>query len=159
MVKDTKFGAEFEGLTQGVLEELKCKCPLTYIRLYDTKSARGKFLPPQPGDFIVASPNGGHLLECKASKEHQSLRSCLASNVEAHQAASHRMWARAGQPCWFLFHSVMTSELELWPGLVVGEARAKGAVLNKDNALRVGLDMHTDLLFNTFGLRGTTNGW
>lgn len=159
MVKDTKFGAEFEKLTQDTLEYLKAVSPLSYVRLYDTKSARGKFLPKQPGDFIVASPNGGHLLECKASKEHSSLRSCLASNVEEHQAAAHRLWARAGQPCWFLFQSVMTSELELWPGLIVGEARAKGTRLKKEDALVVGIDMLTDLLFNTFGLRGTTNGW
>jgi hypothetical protein len=156
MAKDTKFGAEFEGLTQAALEELKCKGPLTYVRLYDTKSARGKFLPPQPGDFIVASPNGGHLVECKASKEHQSLRSCLSSNVEEHQAAAHRLWARAGQPSWFLFHPVMSSELELWPGKIVGEARAAGKVLKKDDALVVGIDMLTDLLYNTFGLRGKT---
>jgi hypothetical protein len=153
VAKSTKFGADFERLTQDSLEFLSAKCRLSYVRLYDTKSARGMFLPEQPGDFIVASPNGGHLVECKASEEHTSLSSCLAANVKEHQAAAHRLWARSGQPCWFLFHSVMSSELELWPGLVVGEARAFGHRLKRDDALVVSLDTLTDLLFNTFGLR------
>ena len=153
MPKDTKFGAEFERLTQDSLEHLSARCKLSYVRLYDTKSARGKFLPRQPGDFIVAARGKGHLVECKASQEHQSLRACLSDNVEIHQAAAHRLWHRAGNPCWFIFHSVMTSEIELWPGLVVGEARAFGKRLNKEDALVVRIDMLTDLLYNTFELR------
>ena len=153
MVKDTKFGAEFERTTQDSLEYLSAKCKLTYVRLYDTKSARGAYLPQQPGDFIVCALGKGHLVECKASQEHQSLSSCLSSNVEVHQAAAHRLWARAGGPCWFLFHSVMTSEIELWPGLMVGEARAFGDRLRREDALVVSIDTLTDLLFNTFELR------
>jgi len=153
VVKDTKFGADFEKLTQDALNDLASRYKLTFVRLYDTKSARGKFLPSQPGDFIVAAGGKGHLVECKASREHESLSSCLSSNVEAHQAAAHRLWARAGNPCCFLFHSVMTSEIELWPGLMVGEARAFGTRLDRNEALVVGIDMLTDLLFNVFELR------
>jgi hypothetical protein len=159
VAKEAKIGTDFEKLTRETLEYLQGNGRLSYVRLFDTKSARGKFLPEQPGDFIVASPNGGHLVECKASQEHQSLRSCLSDNVKPHQAAAHRLWARAGQPCWFLFHSVMDSQLELWPGKIVGEARATGTVLKKEDALIVSLDTLTDLLYNTFGLRGTTSEW
>jgi hypothetical protein len=156
-VSKDKIGAAFEQDVRDVLEGFSLKFPLTYVRLYDTKSARGKFLPEQPGDYIVASPNGGHLLECKASEEHSSLRSCLAANVSTQQAAAHRLWERTGQPCWFLFNSVRSFELELWKGGVVGRCRAKGLMLPKpgqpNSALTVSRDTLEDLLYNTLGLR------
>jgi hypothetical protein len=154
MVKSTKFGADFERTTQDCLQGLMAIHRLYYLRLYDTKSSRGMYLPEQPGDFIVSSPNGGHLLECKASEEHTSLSSCLSDNVGTHQAAAHRLWHRSGQLCWILFYSVRSSEIELWPGELVGEARALGKRIHKEDATTVGADKLTSLLYSTFGLGG-----
>ena len=151
--KESKIGSDFEREVQDVLELQSTLTRLTYVRLYDTKSARGKFLPEQPGDFIVAA-DGGHLLECKASEKHTSLRSCLADNVSTQQAASHRLWARTGNPCWFVFYSLTTQSLELWEGGVVGLHRAKGTTLpaegEEGGPLIVSRATLADLLFNTF---------
>ena len=147
-------GAEVERDTHDLLEGLACRFKLTYVRLYDTKSARGAFLPEQPGDFIVQALGFGHLLECKASEEHNSLRSCLADNVSTQQAAAHRLWFRAGGPCWFLFNSLTTHSIEMWGGKVVGECRAKGKKLpaegDEDGPLVLSRDTLQDLLYNTF---------
>lgn len=159
MPKSTKFGSDFERDTQDILENLSARFKLTYVRLYDTKSARGKFLPEQPGDFIVAA-KGVHLLENKASKEHSSLRSCLADNVSTQQAAAHRLWARTGNPCWFLFYSLEAGKIELWEGEVVGTCRAKGERLPKEGADRGPLvlsrESMTDLMYNLF-VRGVAD--
>jgi hypothetical protein len=148
-----KIGAQFEKDTQDVLDTLAGKTRLSYVRLYDTKSAQGKFLPEQPGDFIVAA-EGGHLLECKASEKHGSLRACLADNVSTQQAAAHRLWSRTGNPCWFLFNSLPTGQVELWEGQVVGECRALGKRLPKEGKdggpLVVSRETLQDLLYNTF---------
>ena len=153
VAKKDKIGKAFEGDVRSALEVLTNTCKLSYVRLYDTTSARGKYLPEQPGDFIISAKGRGHLLECKASEKYASLRSCLADNVKEHQAAAHRLWHRSGSPCWFLFQSVRTNELEMWPGLIVGEARAKGLRLHREDALVVGVDKLVDLLFITFNLR------
>lgn len=143
-------GALFEEDVQIELERFKVKGKLSYIRLYDTKSARGKFLPAQPGDFIVAA-GAAHLLEVKASRKYRSLAEgqCLQDNVQAVQAAEHRLWARAGNPCWFLFYSLPAGLLELWKGDEVGLAYAKRRKLGSPE-VRVDCNMLSELLQDTF---------
>jgi hypothetical protein len=149
--KEAKLGKDFENDIQAALDKLARIKPISYVRLYDSKSARGKFLPEQPADFIIASPTGGHLLEAKASREYTSLRSCLSDHVSTGQAAGHRLWAMTGQPCWFVFYSVTTEEVEWWRGEIVGAARAKGVVLPKegedDGPIVISKDSLEDLLY------------
>lgn len=156
---DADIGKRFEADIKAALDELQSRFPIYAHRLYDTHSARGNFLPSQPGDWIIASPTGGHLLEAKASEIYDSLRSCLSSHVEADQAAAHRLWSRTGQPSWFLFYSERTFNLELWEGLVVGECRARGKVLPREGQpgapLTVSRNTLTDLLYNCLGLRSS----
>ena len=124
MARKKDLGTTFQDDTQSYLDTLQKTGRLRYVRLYDTKSARVKYLPPSPGDFIVAAVGGGHLLECKASEVHDSLAGCVKSAVRPHQAASHRLWAKTGNPCWFLFYSQPRQVVELWRGDLVGEAYA-----------------------------------
>jgi len=147
-------GKAFESDVQDILEGLSARHRLTYLRLYDSHAARGKYLPPVPGDYIVVTLGKARLIELKASEKHQSLRSCLSDHVGTHQAAAHRLWARAGGVSHFLFHSVRTSEVELWDGLTVGECRALGTVLKKEDARVVGVERLRDLLLDIFELRG-----
>ena len=117
-------GTRFQDDTQDALKALRKTGLLRFIRLYDTKSARMKYLPPQAGDFIVSARSRGHLLECKASEVHASLAECVSSHVQPHQAAEARLWARSGNPSWFLFYSQPEQKLEVWEGLRIGEAYA-----------------------------------
>jgi len=124
-----KLGKQFEKDLQGILNLLKTTHHLYYVRLYDTTSARGKFLPDQPGDFIVSARSRGHLIECKASDKHTSLRGCLSGMVSTQQAAAHQLWVRSGNPAWFLFLDHRNQQLEVWDGGLVGKHRAEGTVL------------------------------
>jgi hypothetical protein len=106
-----------------------------YTRLYDTRSAGG-YLPQQQGDFIVAAATGGWLIECKASRKHNSLKSCLADNVEQHQAANLRLWHRF-QPAIVLFCAAGDgNRIEVWDGETIGHARAEGERLRRDQCLK-----------------------
>ena len=121
---DQKHGKRFEKDVQACLDRLKETGMLAYVRLYDTRSAGGNYIPAQPGDFIVSAGGFGHLIEVKASLEHDSLKTGLSSLVPIEQAASHRLWQKSGSPSWFLFKSMASRKIELWDGEHVGEARA-----------------------------------
>ena len=122
MAKKKDIGTQFQEDVQSTLDTLKRTGRLRYTRLYDTKSARNRYMPPQPGDFIVASLGYGHLLECKASEVHDSLKDGLKQLVKSHQAAEARLWIRTGNPSWFLFYSQPKQTLEVWMGAEIGEA-------------------------------------
>jgi hypothetical protein len=116
-----------------VAHELKClsaKRPLVVHRFYDTRSA-GSFLPNQPGDFLVIRSGEAFLLELKSSAVHTSLRSCLSETVSPQQIGHHKMWARAGAYCWFLFLGA-DGNLELWSSRVCITARGEGKPLKKN---------------------------
>lgn len=150
MAKD-KLSKQFEEDVQSVLTQMKRRLWLSFVRLYDTKSARGNFLPEQPGDFIVAA-HGAHLLECKTSEIWDSLAEgkCLDDNVSSEQAAEHRIWAKAGNPCWFLFYSQPVGCIELWRGADVGEAYAKRQLLERPATVVKSSELY-DLLLGLFG--------
>jgi len=132
----SKIGAEFETDVQDEFDRLARTKALRYVRLYDTKSA-GRFLPKQPADFIVATPLGGTLLECKASEKYTSLAQCLADAVEPHQAAAARLWKRTGNMSLFLFYSFVSDKVEAWDGQLIGEHRAAGKRLARDGQIMV----------------------
>jgi len=151
-----KIGAEFEGDVQAEFDEMKKRTRLRYVRLYDTKSARGRFMPKQPGDFIVATPLGGTLLECKASDKYLSLSQCLSSAVEEQQAAAARLWSRTGNPSLFLFYSFTSDLVEAWDGNLVGEHRAAGTRLPKAGAITTANKMHLRSLLDKLLFDGWT---
>lgn len=139
MVSRSKnLGKWFEQVVQDELDKLRNTRKCTYVRLYDTTSAGGNYIPEQPGDFIVVPRafSGAILLECKASKAHTSLKGCLSSNVKRAQAAQHMIWQSVNQPCWFLFFSETTNTLELWDGGYVAGCRSAGRTLGKKAAAR-----------------------
>jgi hypothetical protein len=131
--RSNDIGKAFEADVQTQLEVLQRTELLRYIRLYDTHAANA-YLPESPADFIVGTPLGGILLECKASEEHQSLALCLGT-VKTHQAAAARLWVRTGNPSLFLFYSWQVDVVEAWEGSMVGECRATKKKLPKDGAL------------------------
>ena len=154
MAKKDRLGDRFQKDVQDAMHDLMDNRRVCMpVRLYDPKSARGKYLPEQPADFIVSSKTGAHMIEVKASEVHDSLRSCL-DMVETHQAAALRVWKMVGQPSWVLFYSQPKFTLELWDGEVAGQSRATGKKLPKEGKeggpLVVRRDTLTDLLFNLF---------
>lgn len=135
LLPSEKLGAWFEARTQENLKHMREFRRLTFLRLYDTKSA-GAYLPRQPGDFIVSSPNDVYLVECKASKTHDSLVSCAGSNISKEQAVEHFMWHRAGHRSLFLFLSTKTGDIEMWDGHHVGLQRRAGLRLSREVGMR-----------------------
>jgi len=133
-------GAHFEGKIQTALETIKgdSKHNLWFKRYYDTKSAGGNLLPPQPADFQVATKMGVWLVEAKASFKKPSLASCLSNAVETHQAISHKLWNRINKPSFFMFFCAESGEVELWDGKHVAETRLTlQAKLSRSDSLLV----------------------
>lgn len=136
----------FEGEVGAKLKEIGTRHPVRALRLQDTAAARVQYLPAQAGDYIVACPRGGVLLEVKSSTVHGSLTSGLSSLMEKRQAAEHRLWHRAGQPSLVVFYSSTSEEVEVWDGAYVAPLRAKGGRLSKDRASSGPLILLTQLL-------------
>ena len=111
-----------------VLKQALSKHPLSYLRLYDSKSA-GNLLPAQPADFLVSFQGVTTLIEAKFSEVNKSLRSCFSSNVDSQQIASARIWMRSGADYLFLFYSKVTFSVEVWPGQHCIECRSEGKPL------------------------------
>lgn len=112
-------------------------------RMYDSHSA-GAFLPEQPGDFMGATARGATLLEAKTSIKHDSLRSCLSSNMDYGQAAELDLWDEAGHCSLVMFYAYQTGTVEIWPGGYVGRCRAAGTRLEVSQ--RLATVLHADLL-------------
>lgn len=130
-------GAKFEEVVQSVLDELVKTKQIRYMRLYDTKSARGAFMPNQPGDFLIAAAGTTRLVECKASEVHESLKAGLSSLMpELAQAAHLRLWQEvAACPSLVLFRSHASQRIEAWDGKYVGKCRAEGKRLHAGQLL------------------------
>jgi len=153
MSVEKKLGKQFESDFQAILDVLKTKHRMTYVRLYDTTSAQGKYLPEQPGDYIVSAKGLGYLIECKASNKYRSLKSCLSSAVSTGQAASMRLWHRSQSPCYFIFLDNVGQMIEIWEGNLVGEHRAEGTPLPEDGyEVKVPAIMFKEAVISLFGL-------
>ena len=131
---EKNIGKWFEGKFQEMLEKMRSNPTdrSSYLRLYDSASARGKFLPAQPGDFMVAYSAATFMVECKSSVKYTTLRSCLSSHVKDTQVALMRMWIASGNPACFIFYSDVDKHIEIWPGKTVCEAKVSGKPLKKD---------------------------
>jgi hypothetical protein len=143
---DRNDGKFFEHKVQLVLNEYKKRSKSFHLRLYDTTSASRKgddsdqeaqlnFLPAQPGDNILLQPGIAVLIECKSSTKHESLRSCVSSMVDPAQAASHRLWQRAGHPSTFLFCDLVNDIVECWNGVTVAMAKAQSKPMKLEDRL------------------------
>lgn len=142
---DVDIGYWFQDKVGDELRNLEGTNHIRTIRLYDSRSARGRMLPNQPGDFLVAHSGRVLLLECKASRKHESLRNCLSSHVPNEQIAQHRMWLRSGNPACFMFYSVINKRIEIWPSEIVIQARLDSKPLPLGNGHKVAESSITQL--------------
>ena len=95
-------------------------------RLHDTKSA-AFFLPPSPGDFMGAVDGTPVLIECKSGEDKYTFTGCRVKDyVKPTQFAYHKMWVQAGGVSLFIFHSLITNEVEYWNGSTILSAYSYG---------------------------------
>lgn len=99
------------------LQELRETRPCAYVRLYDTKSAGGRMLPENPGDFIATISGTSILIEVKSSVKWETLAGVhLYSYVRKSQVTGARVWSRAGAASVFTFEHLPSGRIELWDG-------------------------------------------
>jgi hypothetical protein len=122
---------DLEAAIQDELVAAQTEKPVAWLRFYDTKSA-GDFLPQQPADFQACFMAKVFMIEAKFSEVHESLRSCFAGAVQAHQLASARIWTRAQAHYLVVFYSGLSGLVEVWDGLYLAECRSKGERLSLD---------------------------
>jgi len=99
------------------------------VRLHDTKSA-AFFLPPSPADFMGIFKGGVPvIIEAKSSDENLSFSDCRVKDyVKPTQFAYHKMWMMMGGVSVFMFHSLLTKEVEYWNGKNVLLGYQKGKI-------------------------------
>lgn len=86
-------------------------------RFYDTRSA-ASFLPAQPGDFFLLTPNHCLLIECKSSETGTPLirLANAKTNTASSQRAKHTLWLRAGHPTTYIYLDLTTNQVEWHEG-------------------------------------------
>ena len=142
-MNDTKIGKWFEGELSDLLNETKVRARLDFMRLYDTHTAGGKFLPKQHGDYIVSAGGTVILVECKATMTNASMKDAyLPDIVDRGQAAKHVTWRRSGSPACFLHYSELTAAVEIWPSQLVTEMMARGGRLPTEAAPSHTVELH-----------------
>lgn len=101
------------------------------IRLQDSRSAY-HYLPPSPGDFIGVFKGGiPVLIEVKSSSVNTRFTNCRVKDyLKPTQFGYHQMWLKMGGISVFLFHSVLTKELEYWGGAEVLASYSNGWTKN-----------------------------
>lgn len=117
-------GHLFQQRVQDILSDAEKRHRVQFIRLYDTRSTQGGFLPEQKADFTAVAQGNSWLIEAKASLVHESMaagRGPLNDLISSHQAAAAKLWVRAGGHSLFVFHHLDSAYVELWPGEYVGE--------------------------------------
>jgi hypothetical protein len=122
---------DMEKRVQEVLESAQRLKRAAWHRFYDTRSAQGGYLPPQPSDFMLGYEGRLFFIEAKFSEVHESLRSCFSANVSDQQLASSRVWARA---CFnkylVIFYSAPGRIVEVWDGDYLRTCRLEAKRLN-----------------------------
>lgn len=131
MQKSHNDGTTAQDLVAEVLVDLEQFHRMTFVRLYDSKSAGygqgGNLIPPQPADFIVAGRNGAFLLEVKSSITAESLAdTAVKSMFKPNQISGAKLWCRAGQRAVCVFYSLRTKLFEVWPMAPIWEAYGQG---------------------------------
>jgi len=112
-------GKAAERLVTDALKDLESKTKFTWLRLYDSHSAGvgsgGNFIPPQPADFLIASPKMVALLEVKSSNRVASLKDCQLKEVFSEvQILGPFLWNRAGHHSLCVFYSTRNKTFEVW---------------------------------------------
>ena len=123
-------GYWFEGEVKKACDHLKEHLDIFYHRFQDSKAA-GSFTAGAPADFLIAYKGKSVLLECKASRTHESLRSCLSSAVDDGQLGHHLLWLRSGNQAWFMFYADIYGHVEIWESQAIIDARFNGSPLPK----------------------------
>jgi hypothetical protein len=138
-------GYWFEGKVKDACAALQRDCGLFYHRFQDSKAA-GNFTAGAPADFLLAFTGKVILVECKASRVQETLRSCLSAMVDDGQAGSMHRWIANWNEGFFLFYSDVLGQVEVWPADQVIAARNKGKPLPSAAETVFGVDELTDSL-------------
>lgn len=119
--KKSNDGKASEGHVQEALVETQSKKKLFFMRLYDTTSAKGSYIPAQIADFFFVFKGLSFSLEVKSSSIHRSLRDVPRSYIRDTQIAKLRLLLRAGGHGLFIFEGLKKGELgwEIWDGAEV----------------------------------------
>lgn len=144
MAKEKNTGKVLEKNIGKALTSLLGKEAVAF-RLHDTKTA-AFFVPPAPADFAGVFKGGiPLLLEAKSSDENLSFLGCnVKKYVKPTQYAYHKLWLKMGGVSIFMFHSILTDQVEYWNGEVILEAyRNRWTAQQKNNPQRVHKTAHT----------------
>lgn len=90
-----------------------------FYRFPDTKAARGRYLPAQPGDFMLLLPGRAILIECKSTEVSAPLKKLL----DPGQCGKHRLWWRSGHPSAFVYGDLQRNWVEWHDGRAVVERK------------------------------------
>lgn len=135
-----KVGNKLEADFKSKIEKEGSKHWFHTMRLYDTTSARGSFLPAQPGDFLLSKNSKTILVETKSSYKTTSLRSCLSNNMSKAQAGNMGVWCACGNIALVVFASYNINtgtwdNFEVWDGEYVSKCRKAGKTLDKNRSM------------------------
>jgi len=117
-------GKALEGQITAALKAYQADHAARCHRFADTTAAGGKFLGPQPGDFMLLVPGFSIMIEAKSTDCGAGLLSLIRSSANAKkQVAQHRMWHRAGHPSWYWWADVTAGEFRVYDGREVVRAQ------------------------------------
>jgi len=120
-------GKASETKVQEALVLLQSKSKLFFMRLYDSTSAQGSFIPAQISDYFVTYKGLSVSLEVKSSSIHDSMKKVPRSYLRDTQVAKLRLLLRAGGQGLFVFQCVKkgVTGWEIWDGRDVVEWHLK----------------------------------
>lgn len=121
-----KVGYDFEDAIKRLSKELQKKYKADFYRYPDFKSTGLKgYAKKAPADFYVLIEGVFSKIECKASNKYKSLRECLKSMLEPHQAAELRKAKMAGGKGFVFFYSKVAGVVEVWDISTISEVYYK----------------------------------
>jgi hypothetical protein len=138
-------GPWFETQVHGALKDFASGYNGVSHRFMDTRAA-AQVVRNAPSDFLLLHESAAHLIECKASLDHESFSQCL-SHLQDHQAASLTQWVKAGGQSWVFYYSDYLGAVEIWDGGLVARCRMERKRLSVEaRATRAHIDSLLPLL-------------
>lgn len=116
-------GKELEGVTRDALKAHQKRHRSNFLRLYDSTTAKGAAMPPQPGDFVWLLPNAAVLIECKSTEKGTPILQLVkGSKTSRDQVPRHKVWHLSGHPSVYLWGDLTTRVLVAYLGASVVQA-------------------------------------
>ena len=107
-------GKKFENFVYNELKNLQRTDSFFVHRFVDSHDA-GRFVSPQPSDFLLATKTVGTVyLEVKSSEIYTSLADAPIAMLRSQQIGKLTLINRAKQPIYCLFYSEVLDKVELW---------------------------------------------